>query len=64
MNNILRGVIVIAIMMLIAAVAIVIWAMLGYLVGLLIHSFIPGFNPVWCVCIFLLVVFLKGKNEK
>ena len=60
MNNILKGIVLIAIIILIVAVAIVIWAALGYLVGLLIHSFIPGFNPVWCVCIFLLVVFFKG----
>ena len=49
-----------AVLILFIAVMISIWAGLGYLVGLLIHSFIPSFNPAWAVIVFLLVVLIKG----
>ena len=41
------------------AVVISIWIGLGYLAGLLIHSFIPSFNPAWAIIVFLLAVLIK-----
>ena len=59
MKKILKWIIVWAVLVLFMLSVIVIWAGLGYLVGLLIHSFIPSFNPAWAVIVFLLVIFIK-----